>query len=320
MTRNNPFLLVFGLLALVSNVELCLAQSKTSGSQLRGSHDKLQIAITFDDLPAHGTLPPGETRTGVVSKVIAALKQAHVPPTYGFVNGVLLERQPADESVLVMWRDAGNLLGNHTWSHPNLNQLALTDFETDVTRNESVLKKLTSDKNWHWFRFPFLAQGDTPEKQAGIRAFLLDRGYKIGGTTMSFADYLYNEPYARCSAKGDTKSIALLETTFMAAADESITYYRTISHDLYGRDIPYVLLMHIGAFDARMLPRLLDLYRAKGFEFVELEEAEGDDFYKQDTDLHLPPGPDNLEGVMWKRGLNPPQHALPQPHFDDLCR
>jgi hypothetical protein len=30
-----------------------------------------------------------------------------------------------------------------------------------------------------------------------------------------------------------------------------------MSEQLYNRDIPYVLLMHIGAFDARMLPRLL---------------------------------------------------------------
>src|SRR5258707_7859492 len=46
----------------------------------------LRIAITFDDLPAHGPLPPGETRLEVASKIIAALHNAHVPPIYGFVN------------------------------------------------------------------------------------------------------------------------------------------------------------------------------------------------------------------------------------------
>jgi peptidoglycan/xylan/chitin deacetylase (PgdA/CDA1 family) len=47
-----------------------------------------QIAFTFDDLPAHGPLPPGETRIQVADKVIKALKKAHMPPTYGFVNGI----------------------------------------------------------------------------------------------------------------------------------------------------------------------------------------------------------------------------------------
>ena len=38
---------------------------------------------------------------------------------------------------------------------------------------------------------------------------------------------------------------------------------------LYGRDIPYVLLLHIGAFDARLLAS----YQSRGFRFVTLVEA-----------------------------------------------
>jgi len=34
--------------------------------------------------------------------------------------------------------------------------------------------------------------------------------------------------------------------------------------------------MHIGAFDAHMLPRLLALYKANGFRFVTLSEAAKD--------------------------------------------
>jgi peptidoglycan-N-acetylglucosamine deacetylase len=202
----------------------------------------------------------------------------------------------------------------------NLNQHSLEEFQADVERNEPLLKQSMSTGDWHWFRFPYLAQGDTQEKRVAIRKFLLDRGYRLAGTTMSFADYLYNEPYARCSAKGDTKAIALLENTYMAAADESITYNSNLSRTLYGRDIPYVLLMHLGAFDARMLPRLLAMYRGRGFEFATLEEVEADDFYKQDTDLRLAPGPDSLEGAVWQRNLPMPPHAVPEPQFEALCR
>jgi hypothetical protein len=49
--------------------------------------------------------------------------------------------------------------------------------------------------------------------------------------------------------------------------------------------------MHVGVFDAEVLPRLLQLYRTKGFEFVTLPEAERDDFYKTATSLNLPPAP-----------------------------
>ena len=81
-----------------------------------------QMAITFDDLPAHGALPPGETRVAVASKIIAALRDAHAPPIYGFVNGRPIEQQPPDAVVLQACRAAGFPLGNHTWSHMNLNE------------------------------------------------------------------------------------------------------------------------------------------------------------------------------------------------------
>jgi len=59
-----------------------------------------KIAFTFDDLPVHGPLPPGESRMDVISKIIAALHQEDLPPTYGFVNAVHLEGQPEHAAVL----------------------------------------------------------------------------------------------------------------------------------------------------------------------------------------------------------------------------
>jgi hypothetical protein len=146
------------------------------------------------------------------------------------------------------------------------------------------------------------------------------RRYKVSAVTMSFADYQWNEPYARCRAKGDQKTITSLENSYLAAADDSVTYSRSLSHTLYGRDISYVLLMHIGVFDAEMLPRLLDLYRSRGVQFVTLEEAERDEFYARDTDLRQPPGPNTLEGVMAERHLSFPAHTPRAPQLDTLCR
>jgi lysophospholipase L1-like esterase len=278
-----------------------------------------RIAFTFDDLPAHGPLPQGETREQVAAKILAALGAAHLPPVYGFVNGVRMQEQPSDVAVLEAWRAAGNPLGNHGWSHMNLNQQPLGNYEADITRNEPVLRKQMDGQDWHWYRFPYLAEGNTPRKQIDLRMFLAENGYKIAGVTMSFSDYLWNEPYARCKAKGDSQAVASLQQSYLAAARASIGYYRQLSHTLYGRDIPYVLLMHIGAFDAEMLPRLLDVYRSAGFEFVTLPQAESDPFYREDTDLELPPGPDSLEGEMAARKLPLPPHNWPAP-AENLCR
>jgi len=279
-----------------------------------------QIAFTWDDLPAHSALPRGETRVEIGRKLIAAMKEEHLPPVYGFVNGILTEEEPLSTPMLKDWRDAGLPLSNHTWSHMNLNQHSLADWEADALKNEGLLKSYMGSEDWHWLRYPYLAEGDTTQKREGARKFLAEHGYKIAAVTMSFGDYLYNAPYARCVAKNDAASVAQLEASYLAAADATIDYTRAMSKALYGRDIPYVLLMHVGALDARMLPRLLKLYRDKGFTFISLQDAEKDPFYKNDLDLSLPPVPDTLEESMRAHNLALPTRPGPTVDLNAICQ
>ncbi len=278
-----------------------------------------QIAFTWDDLPAHSSLPQGETRVEISRKLIAAMKDAKMPPAYGFVNGVQLEREPASAPMLKDWRGAGLPLGNHTWSHMNLNTSSLADWEADIEKNEPILEQYSADSDWHWLRYPFLAEGDTPEKRAAARKYIAAHAYKVASVTMSFGDYMWNEPYARCVAKNDAASIARLESTYLQAASDDADFRRAISKTLYGRDIPYVLLMHVGAFDARMLPRLLKLYRDKGFTFVTLQAAENDPFYASAIDPSLPDQPYDLEGAMQARNLPLPTRPKPSIDPNSLC-
>ena len=279
-----------------------------------------QIAFTWDDLPAHSALPAGQTRVEIARAIISAMKDAHMPPAFGFVNAVLTEREPLSVGVLSDWRQAGLPLGNHTWSHMNLNASSLADWEADVLKDEPTLQSYMGNQDWHWFRFPYLAEGDTAQKREAARKFLAERAYKIAAVTMSFGDYMFNEPYARCVEKNDSESIHRLEASYLAAADAFIGYSRSMSKALFGRDIPYVLLMHIGALDASMLPRLLNLYRQRGFSFIALEQAEKDPFYANDIDLSLPSVPDSLEQAMRQHNLPLPEPPKPDLDLNAICR
>ena len=92
-----------------------------------------------------------------------------------------------------------------------------------------------------------------------------------------------------------------------------------MSQALYGRDIPYVLLLHIGAFEAKTLPQLLALYRAKGFEFVSLEEAVHDPYYRAYADPSLP-APQDIEQQKWAKNLSLPQPKDYGPELEAICR
>jgi hypothetical protein len=93
-----------------------------------------------------------------------------------------------------------------------------------------------------------------------------------------------------------------------------------MSQQLYGREISYVLLLHLGAFDARMLPRLLRMYRERGIEFVTLEDAEKDPFYRYDVNPKVLPGPDTLQGAMAEKHLQVPARKDYSAKLEAMCR
>ncbi|MDR6531999.1 peptidoglycan/xylan/chitin deacetylase (PgdA/CDA1 family) [Caulobacter rhizosphaerae] len=280
----------------------------------------VKIALTFDDLPAHSALPPGVSRIDVAGRLLAAFHDAGTGPVYGFVNGVHEEREPDSVGVLSLWRAAGHPLANHTWSHLDLNTHGLADWEADLVRNEALLQRHMAGQDWRWLRYPFLSEGETPEKHVAARKLLKAHGYRIASVTMSFGDYAWNEPHARCMVKGDAAAVASLEASYLKAAKDSLDYSRRLSATLYGRDIAYVLLMHAGAFDARVMPRLLKMYQDNGAKFVSLEEAERDKFYAADFKTQATEAPTTLENAMKAKGLPVPKLDLPFAELDRMCR
>ncbi|WP_419810049.1 GDSL-type esterase/lipase family protein [Sphingomonas sp.] len=272
-----------------------------------------QIAITFDDLPAHGPLPPGGDRLAVAQAIIAALR-SHDAPAFGFLNQGFATGEPRAPAVLAAWRAAGLPIGNHTFSHLNLDMVGAAAFLADAHRNESSLAAIAGPDDGRWFRYPFLLEGSGPAVRDAVRADLRRSAYRVAAVTMSFGDYAWNDAYARCVARHDGSEITALEASFLAAAKAQALRSRLIARQALGRDIPYVLLMHLGAFDAHMLPRLLSLYEEMGFAFTTLPKAESDPFYAAAVDLALPGSSPTLEAAASAKGLAIPANApLPGP-------
>jgi peptidoglycan/xylan/chitin deacetylase (PgdA/CDA1 family) len=294
-----------------------LAISPSVGQQ------RAEVAITVDDLPVHGDLPIGMTRAEIAKKMIEAFKAKGVPGVYGFVNAknIGANGDTEKDGVLKIWADAGFPLGNHTFSHLDLNAASVQAFEDEIVANELMLKGLMGSRDWHWLRYPYLHEGDTLEKRHAIRKYLSDHGYKIAQVTLDFGDYAWNNPYARCAAKHDTQSIEWLKSSYLQTAKDDTALDRKLSVMLFGRDIKYVLLMHIGALDSILLPDLLDLFKKEGFDFVSLEEAEKDPAYQSDPDAPLLHGGTFLEQLTEARHLKYPPHPdRPMDKLDTICK
>jgi len=280
-----------------------------------------KLAITFDDLPLNGLLPPGVTRAETTKNVLEILKKRHVPPVYGFINAKKLEANADGAEALKLWA-AAEPVGNHTYSHMDLEQNTAEAFEREIEENEPVLELLKEEANdWHWFRYPYLHEGDTVEKRRAVRAFLKAHGYRIAQVTLDWEDYLWNTAYARCVAKNDAKSMEWLRSSYLSTASEFLDLGREQAKLVYGREISYVLLMHLGAYSSTILPDALELLKKKGFKLVTLEEAQSDAAYESDPDVGLHDAGTLLDQMMQVKGIKDPEHAeKPYKEIESVCQ
>jgi peptidoglycan-N-acetylglucosamine deacetylase len=294
-------------------VLLCLAVPSARAAE------RSKVALTFDDMPAHGSMAPGRTRSQMTKEIVAALRACRAT-AFGFVNAKTLDGAD-NEDVLRVWREAGLPLGNHAFSHMDLHQNTAEAFLADVDANEPVLARLMGKEDWHWFRFPYLNAGETLEKRRAVAAGLAQRGYRVAEVTIDFGDWGYHDTYARCLAKGDRKAIAWLKKTYIEEAARSIDDARAESRAVYGREIAHVMLLHLGDLNAVMTKPLLALLRARSFDVVPLAEAESDPAYAERPDVAVPHGATLFGQVRMQKGLpSPPERASVRPRIAELCQ
>ena len=268
------------LAAMAAFVLIAAPRASTSYAKDRQPFD---IAITVDDFTGNGRLPPGMSRMSIAELHIKALKQHRVPEAYGLVNAAKLQRDEDGGEVLDSWRRAGYPLGNHSYSHMNLNRAASFEaWKADVVAGEAEIARRMEGADWHYFRFPNLAAGrDRAEHDRAI-AFLRQRGYRIAEATVSFDDWAYSDAYARCLARGDTAAIAAMKEQYLKGVEDGIVRMKALSHTVYGRMIPQILLTHLSGWSAVMLPEVLARLDAAGARYVSLAKALRDPDYRSD--------------------------------------
>ena len=292
--------------AAAANAQPPAHPMQKAGSKTSAAEHAPEVALTFDDLPVHGPLPNGVTREDIANSIIHALQAAHIPPTYGFVNAKRIQEDPSTEQVLQLWRNAGFPLGNHTFSHMDPNTNTTEAFEKDLEADEPTLKKYMDGQDYRWLRFPFLHEGANPAQHKEIEDYLKKREYKVAEVTLSFGDYLYNEPYARCVAKNDTQAIDWMKKSYLDGSIADLEHAEEVSNLIYGRDIKHVMLLHIGGFDAIMIPSLIDTLKQHGVKLISLQNAESDPAYTTSAQLPGVWQGTFLEQMMVERHITPP--------------
>ena len=273
-------------------IPIALAALYPAASAVSQTHAATRaVAVTFDDLPA--------TAVGMVTNDVAALTamtgklldavRRHGVPAVGFVNEGKLFYPGAEAAdaegrvaVLRMWLTAGLELGNHTYSHRDLNSTPLDEFQADVIRGETVTRKLANaaGMKFRYFRHPFLHVGREIEQRRAFERFLAARGYTVAPVTLDNDDFVYAAAYANALRRRDVAGAARIGDDYLRYMDEVFTFFEGVSRRVLGREIPHVLLLHANALNADRFDALATAIVRRGYRFISLEEALQDDAYR----------------------------------------
>jgi peptidoglycan-N-acetylglucosamine deacetylase len=285
----------------------------------------MDMVITVDDIPANGDKPLGTTRLEVAQKMLLVFKKHHIGGVYGLINGDKIEDSTEGLAVAEEWLKSGQLLGNHTFSHLDLAKTNSNDYIANIKKNDALLKKLMGNKDYRYFRYPYLSEGNTAQKRDAVRRYLDENHYKIAPVTVDFFDYEWNDAYIRCLKKSDLTAISWLKRSYVEQALNALTISHSLSMMLFKRDIKNVLLIHINPFSAEMLDELLNAYEKHNVQFISLSEALQDDVYKINPNIIRDRAYTFLNQVRLARGLeNPPfvsrlYTSLPEDKLSKLC-
>ncbi|RLQ95906.1 polysaccharide deacetylase family protein [Falsibacillus albus] len=152
-----------------------------------GDAEPKAVLLTIDDAPDHYALQMAKT-----------LKKLNVNAIF-FVNGHFLQT-PEKKRILKEIYDMGFMIGNHTYSHSNLNDLTPAKQKEEILSVNRLVQQITGEKP-KFFRAPFGENTEVSRKIAAEEKMKLmnwSYGYdwvKQYEDEKKIADIMVNSPY-----------------------------------------------------------------------------------------------------------------------------
>jgi peptidoglycan/xylan/chitin deacetylase (PgdA/CDA1 family) len=244
----------------------------------------LQVAVTIDDLPRGGDGPCEFVAVEELTRRLLQPFHERRIPVIGFVNeGRCFLTDAEFRKLLALWLEGKGTLGNHTYSHLDLNRASVAAFEQDLLKGERLTRELMREhgQDLRYLRHPFLHVGLTPEKRRDAEKMLRSRGYTVAPVTLDNSDYLFAAVYADALRRADPRMAGRVRDAYLAYMDELFAFFEQRTVEVMGRPIPQVLLLHVNELNARAMPDLLAMMQRRGYRFVPLSEALADPAYGQ---------------------------------------
>ena len=244
------------------------------------------VAFTFDDGPKLGETPrlSAQERN---QALLDALGKHHVTAAL-FVTVANGADRPEGLLLARAWGAAGHFIGNHTITHPDLNdeKVTLAAYQKEVLDCDAVIRALPGYQKW--LRFTFLREGNTPEKRDGMREFLRSTGYRNAYVTLDTSDWRLAQALTKLVQKDPAADLAPFKKVYLAHLWQRAEAYSALSRRLLGREIPQVLLLHHNLINALWLGDAIAMFKEKGWAITDPARAYADPVYQLQPERDRP--------------------------------
>ena len=249
-----------------------------------------QISITMDDFNWQNAVYQSAVAR---NRSILSTLNAHSIKAALFVVGRNVENEEGQQ-LLDEWNKAGHLIGNHTYSHQNLNSpsMKLETYTADIAKAETLLK--TFSRFQKYFRFPMLKEGDTAAKRDGVRTFLSEHGYRVGHVTIDTSDWVITSRLSDRLAKDPSADVKPFRDFYLEHMWDRAQYYDSLARRVLGRPVKHTILMHYNLLNGLVLGDLIEMFKSKGWKFIDASEALTDPVFSAKPKV-LPAG----ESIVW---------------------
>ncbi|MDC0760468.1 delta-lactam-biosynthetic de-N-acetylase [Brevibacillus sp. AG] len=196
------------------------------GAVFLGDTTKKELYLTFDNGYENGFTP----------KILDTLVAKKVPAIF-FVTGHFVKEQP---ELLKRMAQEGHLIGNHSWSHPDMTTVSNQKIKDELTKVSDAVQHVTGQANMRYLRPP---RGIFSDRTLAVTK---DMGYTNVFWSVAYKDW-------------DTK------------VQRGAKYaYDSVMAQLHPGAV--ILLHSVSKDNAEALGMMIDEARKQGYEFKSLEQ------------------------------------------------
>jgi hypothetical protein len=162
----------------------------------------------------------------------------------------------------------------------------------DILRAEELLKDFSRFQKY--FRFPMLKEGNTAAKRDELRSSLARHGYRMGYVTIDNSDWIVDQRLRARLEKDPSAKLEPYRDFYLEHMWDRAQYYDSLSHRVLGRPVKHTILMHFNLLNALFLGDLMEMFKSKGWRWMDAEEAFADPVFNARPQI-VPAG----ESIIW---------------------